>query len=533
MTSHGDIAEPKTPAAAAEATRARAFAALKTLPPRLADVVFDWAERTPDATALVEGDRRLTYGEAAAAIRDTARWLTDQGLRPGDRLMVVNENGIALALLLLAAGTIDVWLATINARLSEGELETIRAHSGARRVIYTVEVSPDAAQHAAHAGIAEIDVPHLGRIAIGPLNETTLPEPVDPTGEQVAALIYTSGTTGKPKGVMLTHRNLLSVGSLSAATRQMRPQDVVYAVLPMSHVYGLSSVFLCSLTSGASLEFMPRFSARKVLEDLQSGRITCFLGVPAMYARFIELLGTEARLSIPALRVLSSGGSPLDPVVKARTEALFGLPVLNGYGLTEASPTLTGMIWGTRRADVSVGPALPGVELRLVGPDGKDAPEGGIGELWARGPGIMKGYYHAPDLTAQVLSPDGWLNTGDFARIEPDGAVFIVGRSKELIIRSGFNVYPVEVEAVLNAFPGITQSAVVGRPAEAGNEEVVAFLEPAPEVALDLDALKAHVAANLAPYKHPSDYVVMQALPAGATGKILKNRLAAMARGDT
>jgi acyl-CoA synthetase (AMP-forming)/AMP-acid ligase II len=178
------------------------------------------------------------------------------------------------------------------------------------------------------------------------------------------------------------------------------------------------------------------------------------------------------------------------------------------------------------RADCSVGPAIPGIEIKVQGAE--NAPDG-IGELWLRGPNVMKGYYRAPDLTVEAVTADGWLRTGDLARIEADGAVFIVGRSKELIIRSGFNVYPIEVEQVLNAWPDVVQSAVVGRAVE-GNEEVVAFVEASQHAAIDLDALRVHLKANLSPYKIPSEIVVLDHLPAAATGKVLKKELQRLAK---
>jgi acyl-CoA synthetase (AMP-forming)/AMP-acid ligase II len=231
----------------------------------------------------------------------------------------------------------------------------------------------------------------------------------------------------------------------------------------------------------------------------------------------------------PKLRAIYCGGSPLAASVKATVEAAFGLTLHNGYGLTEAAPTVTQTRHDAPRTDCSVGPALPGVDLRIVGNDGRDAQPGDVGELWVRGPNVMKGYYRDEGASAQALPGDGWLATGDFARVDPDGAVHIVGRLKELIIRSGFNVHPVEVEAVLNAHPGVSQSAVVGREVE-GNEEVVAFVEPVAGARLDAGELAAFAAKSLAPYKRPAEVIVLDKLPAAASGKVLKGRLREMAR---
>jgi acyl-CoA synthetase (AMP-forming)/AMP-acid ligase II len=503
---------------------------LADLPPRLSHLARRWERETPDAPAMVQGDTTWTYAGLGAAMDEAGRLLRDLEVRPGDRLMLVGENCLALVALILAAGEMDAWAAIINGRLSAREIDTIRDHCGARRVIYTTDVSAEAAAHAQRHGAGMRTQPRLGTFAVGPLNPDCAPEPVEPGNGQVAALIYTSGTTGTPKGVMLTHRNVMFVGAVSGGLRDIGPGDTAYGVLPMSHVFGLASVLVGTLYGGACLRVAPRFAAPQVLADLKAG-LTMWNGVPAMFAKLLEHVRlTGAEVEAPALRFLSAGGSPLDPAIKAETEALFGRVLNNGYGLTESAPTICQTRLDAPRADCSVGHVLPGVEVRIVGEDGRDVPDGQVGELWSRGPGTMKGYYRAPELTAEVIDSDGWLNTGDFARRDPDQALFIVGRAKELIIRSGFNVYPAEVEAVLNAHPQVTQSAVVGRSAPDGNEEVVAFVQVAPGTRVAADELLGWAAARLAPYKRPGEVVVVGHLPAGATGKILKNRLAEAAR---
>ena len=505
---------------------------LGELPPRLSHLLWRWERQSPDAPAMIQGETAWSYARLAEAVRAGKALLTGLGVRPGDRVMLVNENCLALCALILAAGDLDAWAVIVNARLSPREIDTIREHCGARRVIYTIAVSKDADAHARRHRADICDEFLLGRLAVGGLNRDCLPEPVESGGEaQVAAVIYTSGTTGTPKGVMLTHRNIMFVGAVSGGLlRGIGPGDVVYGVLPVSHVFGLASVFTGALCGGACLLVQPRFAPAQVLADLKSG-LTMVNGVPAMFARLLEhIKQTGAAVEAPRLRFLSAGGSPLDPAIKAETEALFGLVLNNGYGLTEAGPTITQTRLDQPRADCSVGLALPGVGIRILGPEGQRLRPGEVGALWADGPGIMKGYYRAPGMTEAVIDRDGWLNTGDFARQAEDGAVFIVGRAKEVIIRSGFNVYPAEVESVLNAHPRVTQSAVVGRKVAGGNEEVVAFVQLAPGSPVEAAELMEFAADRLAPYKRPAAVVVVEHLPAGATGKILKNRLAEMAR---
>jgi acyl-CoA synthetase (AMP-forming)/AMP-acid ligase II len=249
-----------------------------------------------------------------------------------------------------------------------------------------------------------------------------------------------------------------------------------------------------------------------------------------MYAKLLEYLEQKGRdLKAPTLRYMSSGGAPLDIDWKRRIEKRFGTALNNGYGLTEASPTVSQTLIHARRDDDSIGPALPWVEVRFVDPtSGQDVASGEPGELWVRGPNIMKGYYRDPAATATAVTADGWLKTGDLCRRDPDGALFLVGRCKELIIRSGFNVYPPEVETALNAHPLVTHCAVVGRTVP-GNEEVIAFVEIIPGATLSEEDLKSFVHDRLAPYKRPQRIFIVSSMPASATGKIQKHHLVAIA----
>jgi acyl-CoA synthetase (AMP-forming)/AMP-acid ligase II len=502
-------------------------------PSWVGDIPATWAGADGGRVALVDASGSHTWRDLDDARRAWAERLAALGVRAGDRVMVVGENAPAMAMLIFAVTTLRAWIVNTNARLSTREVEAIRGHARPRRVIYLTGISPDARAHAAaDAGASDVDGGRWGAMALSALDEAASAEPVegDPARD-VAALLYTTGTTGDPKAVMLTHSNLLFVARSARELRAITPGDRVLALLPLTHVYGLASVCLGSLLGGASLHFQARFAPAAAAAFIREQRLTVCQGVPAMYAKLLQHLRAvgETAFELPTLRFLYAGGSPLALDLKRDVEAFFGLTLHNGYGLTEASPTLTQTRHGAPRDDCSVGPALPGVELRSVDARGGDLPDGEVGELWARGPNVMKGYYRDPVSTAATMRPGGWLATGDLARREPDGACFIEGRLKELIIRSGFNVFPVEVEAVLNAHPAVSQSAVVGR-AVAGDEEVVAFVELAPGKQASVEALLAHCAAALAAYKRPSQLVIVPALPAAASGKVLKGKLAQMAR---
>lgn len=503
------------------------------LPERLSTRVLENAKWLGNQPAIVDGNVRWSYAELGQQIDAARDWLQVLDVRPGDRIMTVSENCRALVVLLLAASELDVWVAIVNSRLSAQEVDLIQSNCLPRRVFYICDASPEACRHAERHAADRYQHAQLGELAISPLYDSD-PEPVRASGaEQVAAMIYTSGTTGTPKGVMLTHRGILYIASISGGMRHLNEGQRVYGVLPMSHVFGLSSVCMGSLYNGACLYTVPRFDAAQMLDTLKQERITVLQGVPAMYARALEFLKHEQRLlEAPALIYISAGGSPLDSDTKVRVEQVFGLTLHNGYGLTEASPTISQTRINDRHASNTVGRVLPLLEYRLepLSDSGtSELPDEEVGELWVRGPNVMKGYFRQPEVTRAMLSEDGWLNTGDIAQLGHDDQLYIVGRSKELIIRSGFNIYPPDVEGVINEYPAVTLTAVVGRQVE-GNEEVVAFVQCEPGVEVELAELKAFIAERLAPYKRPTQIVFVDTLPSTASGKILKGRLRDLAQ---
>jgi long-chain acyl-CoA synthetase len=497
-----------------------------TLPHRIHEVMDVHVVASPDRTALIDDNASLTYREFDRALASTVDALRSLGIRAGDRLMLVSENSIPLACLLFAASRLDAWAIVGNPRLSPRELDQIRDHSGARRMFFTAGVSEEAAAHAARCDAPVQDVGALRGIGVSALNQTTEPEPVEADGaRQVAVLIYTSGTTGTPKGVMLTHRNLLFSARSTASLRNMTAEDVQYCVLPISHIVGISLLTM-TLMVGAVTRLVSKYSPPGLARALAEEGITILNGVPATYQRLLEYKQTAGlpKLESGALRLMGVAGAPLDLELKARVEKELGLPLFNAFGITECSPGISGVRPEAPRGDNSVGTLISGIEARIVGHDGAEVANGEIGELHVRGPNVMRGYYRAPDLTAKAIDPGGWFNTGDLARFQGD-ALFIAGRTKEMIIRSGFNVYPAEIEAVLSTHSDVVQCAVVGRPVQ-GNEEIVAFVQLLKGSAATAQHLMAHVAPQLTSYKRPSEVIMMDALPATSTGKLLKHKLA-------
>jgi acyl-CoA synthetase (AMP-forming)/AMP-acid ligase II len=470
--------------------------------------------------AMIDHDgARYSFGDLDTMVDKLSVMLRDAGVLAGDRLMVISENCATFATAVLAASRVGAWIMPVNARMSADELDALSGHAGARFAIFTPEASPPARDHAQRLGATARGRIDCGEILLaGPMDGPgTAPEPEDTSRDGVAALIYTTGTTSAPKGVMLTHANLIWNAEVSARLRHMAPGDDVVGVLPCTHIFGFASVFLASLAGGSAIRFLPRFSPDAVLDAFAAGG-SVMPAVPQMYQAILaELARRGTPPDAPRLRYISSGGAPLDPEWKEKIEATFGIPLQNGYGLTETSPGVSGTRLDNPRNDTSVGQILDEVDCLIDAPD-----EEGVGELLIRGPNIMKGYYRNPEATAQAIRPDGYFRSGDFAKIDPDGTLWIMGRKKELIIRSGFNVYPPEVEAMLTRHPDVLQTAVVGRQVP-GNEEILAFVTTRPGVS-EAD-LKAFLHEHLVSYKIPQHIFIIDRFPAAATGKILKHKL--------
>jgi malonyl-CoA/methylmalonyl-CoA synthetase len=448
---------------------------------RIHDLFEAWRQRSPDRVFLhlrgIEGgSETMSYAEVGVRADALEAELRADGVRLGDRVMAVAENCPQHLALILACSRVGAWSCGVNARMAPGEIAAFSAKADARVHYFTTGVSRAAAAHARRFEARPSAVAGLERSAV---RREAVAE-TGPLAERVAAIIFTSGTSGTPKGVMMTHEGVTHFGRVSAASRALSEDDRSYAYLPMTHIFGLGTVLMASLYAGATLLMRTAFDPADTLDDLANHGITQLQGPPTLFSRLLahmEQIGVR-HPPAPKLRYVYTGAGPLDMALKKRVEAAFGKPLHHGYGLSEYAGSLHLTRLGEWRDDTSAGLRVEGAELRIVDPHtGRALAPGERGEIWMRGIGLMPGYFRDPEGTAAVIKEGGWYASGDLGELHADGNLFVVGRLKEMIIRSGFNVYPAEVEAVLNAFPAVERSAVVGRPEREGNEEVIAFVE--------------------------------------------------------
>lgn len=492
---------------------------------RIHHLLDHWLAQAPDRPFIhLPAGRSLSFADVGALADTAEAELRRLDVRPGDRVLVVAENCPEHAALILACSRIGAWSCGVNARMAPAEIDAFVAKADPRVVYFTASASRSAATHADRhdATPSVLDGMRHGAVRAGARPEDA------PLRDTVAALIFTSGTTGEPKGVMLTHDALIHFARITVEARALGPDDRSYAFVPMTHIFGLGTVLVSSLLAGAQLVMRPQFDPDDLLEALANAGISQLQGPPTLFSRLLAYLQQQgiARPVAPALRYLYTGAGPLDLVLKQRVEAMFGLTLHHGYGLSEYAGSVHVTRLADRRADTSAGHVVAEAEVQVTDPaTGQPLPTGQRGELWIRGRGLMPGYFRDPAATAAVMRPGGWYASGDLGELHADGALFVVGRLKEMIIRSGFNVYPAEVETALNSHASIQRSAVVGRAEGDGNEEIVAFVELRPGASLDMPAITAHLRERLAPYKRPARIVTLPELPTNNNGKILKRVL--------
>jgi long-chain acyl-CoA synthetase len=502
----------------------------------LGTILFESARLYPDAVAVVDGPSRLTYPRLWKLAAASAGALEARGIRPGDHVAILCPNVTDFIVAYHATLAVGGVVVPIPPMLVPDEIGYLLADSGAKLVLAHPSFHENAAKGAALAGTEVLVTSPVGGtageggddLATLAASATPLERVTGRTADDPAVLFYTSGTTGRPKGAVLTHGNLV-LNAMTGAfiANRWRHDDVVLLALPLFHTFGQSVAMNAMFLVGARLVLQPMFKPDEALDLMVTEGVTLFLGVPTMYVALLE--AAKGRGELPRLRVALSGGAALPAAVGERFRQVFGIEIHEGYGLSETSPVATvnqdrlGVVAGT------TGHPLWGVDAQVARAEVDDRvellPPGELGEIVIRGHNVFAGYHNNPEATRAALV-DGWFRTGDLGRRDPTGRIEIVDRKKDMIIRSGYNVYPREVEEALGRFPGVGQVAVIGVPDELRGEEVVAVVVAAdPSSPPDPDALIVFAREHLAKYKYPRRIEFVDELPLGPSRKVLKREL--------
>ena len=462
----------------------------------------------------------MTYRALDDASARVAGLLHERGLKPGDRIGIMMPNVAEVPVVyygVLRAGGVVV---PMNPLLKAREVAYYLGDSGAG-LVFAWHSFADQARGGADQVSAESIV--VDGDSFPGLLAAATPDfrVVDRGDEDTAVILYTSGTTGHPKGAELTHGNLISNTDVTRTDIVgARPDDVIFGGLPLFHVFGQTVALNVAVAAGACLTLLPRFDAEHALRIIADHGVTVFEGVPTMYVALLHQ-PNRADYDTSTLRMCISGGAALPVEVLRGFEEAYGVSVLEGYGLSETSPVASFNHPNREHKPGSIGTPIRDVEIRLVDGEDHDVPHGEVGEIIIRGPNVMKGYWQRPEATAEAVR-DGWFHTGDLARVDEEGFLFIVDRKKDLIIRGGYNVYPREIEEVLYEHPAVAEAAVIGLPHPALGEEVAAAVALKPGAAVTAAELRDYVKSQVAAYKYPRHVWIVDALPKGATGKIQK-----------
>ncbi len=500
----------------------------------LGNLVSLTAERTPDKTAIIFRDQPTTYRELDQRINQVANGLLALGVTKGDRVGLYMHNLPLFIEAYYGAQRIGATIVPLNPLYKPAEIAFILNDCAAKAAITVGMFYPalqaaraelPALQHAVVASAEDLPGALPWRTTFGAMSKEPPPE-VAIAPDDVAVICYTSGTTGRPKGAMLTHGNFISnCAQMNSAQRvSLTSDDIVWLGLPLFHIYAMNVGMNVAAMIGATMVLMERFEPAAALDMIQKHHVTAVHGAPPMYVAWANLPNIRD-YDLSSLRYCGSGAAALPVKVLEDFKAATGVDITEGYGLTEAAPVVTTNAVGPFSKPGSIGLPIADVEVRLVSPDtGQDVPVGEIGELWCRGPNVMAGYYNRPDANADTLG-DGWLHTGDLATMDSDGYYYIVDRLKDMIVVSGYNVYPREVEEVLFRHPAVAEAAVVQVPDAYQGESVFAFVVLKPgQTATESDIIE-FARANMAVFKAPKRIAFRDALPKNNTGKVLHREL--------
>lgn len=487
----------------------------------------------PSATALISRGNATTYGELRDHIGAVRGALDALGVGRGDRVALLCGNTVEFVITYFACLGRGIVCVPLNPTAPAPELQRELGAVGARAVVIAPSavagwshVDRSSLPHLAHVITTSGEVP--GALHFADLLTKTAAPVVDVQADDLAIMLFTSGTAGSPKAAMLSHGNLQSNLEQLAKVRKLDGTDVVYGVLPLFHIFGLNVVLAYSLMRGSAIVLVERFDPMTAIDTIRDRKVTLIPGAPPLWMAFEQMPNLPKDAFVNVRTALTGAAKMPEHTTRALYER-FGLLVTEGYGLTECSPVVTTTTDVDKETALtkigSIGRVLPGVEVRLVDENGENTLRGDAGEIWVRGPNVFRGYFEDSQATARALTPDGWLRTGDVAVIDDDGFLYLVDRAKDLIIVSGFNVYPAEVEEAILEHPGVAQTAVVGVDHPHTGETVRAYVVLRGGSQLDEDALIDHCRARLARYKCPTKVLFVPQLPVGSTGKVLRREL--------
>jgi malonyl-CoA/methylmalonyl-CoA synthetase len=472
----------------------------------------------------IPGVRTWSYGDLETEGGRIANRLRSLGVSPRDRVAVQVEKSPEALFLYLACLRIGAIYLPLNTAYKVGEIGYFLGDAVPRVFVCDPAHAAEAQGLARKGGVGHVET--LGADGKGSLTEGAAGESADcetaqAATDDIAAILYTSGTTGLSKGAMLSHGNLASNALVLHKSWGFEPSDVLLHALPIYHTHGLFVATNTMLLNGSAMIFLAKFDPRQVMELLP--RATVFMGVPTLYVRLLEQAEFGA-VTCRSMRLFVAGSAPLLPQTFEEFKVRTGHTVLERYGMTEAG-MITSNPLGGERVPGKVGPPLPGVEARVADAEGKVLGTGEVGILEIKGPNLFKGYWRMPEKTAEEFRPDGFFITGDMAVIDEAGYVAIVGRSKDLVISGGFNVYPKEVELAIDALPGVLESAIIGLPHKDFGEGVTAVVKAEAGATLDEAAIIAAIKDQLAAFKVPKRVFFVDELPRNAMGKVQKNAL--------
>ncbi|MGI8506995.1 MAG: long-chain-fatty-acid--CoA ligase [Solirubrobacteraceae bacterium] len=488
----------------------------------LAQILVDSAEREPDHVAIKLDDVELTYAQLDGASAHIVGLLAEHGFSAGDRVGIMLPNVPYFPVCyygVLRAGGVVV---PMNVLLKKREVAFYLEDSGAKRLFAWEGFAEDARAGASEAG-AECVLVALGKFEKQVGSAEPVTEVAQTEDDDTAVILYTSGTTGTPKGAELTHANLSRNAEEARGLFGLGTEAVTLGALPLFHSFGQTCAMNATVGGGGTLTLIPRFDPGKALEIMQRDRVNIFQGVPTMYGAMLHHPERD-RYDTSSLEVCVSGGSAMPVELMRGFEEAFGCKVLEGYGLSESSPVASFNHPDRERKPGSIGTPIEGVEMKVVDEDGQELAQGEVGEIVIRGHNVMKGYFKRDEATAETIK-DGWLHTGDLAKVDEDGYFFIVDRKKDLIIRGGYNVYPREIEEVLYEHPAVREAAVLGLPHDDYGEEVGAAVALKDGEDANAEELRDFVKGQVAAYKYPRRIWFVGDLPKGPTGKILKREI--------